>query len=310
MVICIYGNNLSDRKSIKLQTQVCKFNQNDLLITLKRSQYAANLKGMVIIMKNQCKVLIGDTSANFGVLCKELLTQDGLNVKIVVKDGNSVLEAIKEFEPDIVVMESFMPKIDAIGIMKECDNISQTKPSFIVVSGYDNKFIETEIMENGASYYMLKPLDVRSLCERIVSIHNHTQTNVKPNQEEFNKNNLEAMVTDVILTLGVPAHVKGYHYIRQSIMLSINDPAMINSITKLLYPTVAKIYATTPSRVERAIRHAIEIAWDRGDVDTLNSYFGYTINVGRGKPTNSEFVAMISDKLRLKIKLSGGLGMN
>ncbi|MEG0692770.1 MAG: sporulation initiation factor Spo0A C-terminal domain-containing protein, partial [Oscillospiraceae bacterium] len=113
---------------------------------------------------------------------------------------------------------------------------------------------------------------------------------------------LESIVTDVILHIGVPAHIKGYHYIREAIMLSVNDTNMINSVTKLLYPTVAKRFNTTSSRVERAIRHAIEIAWDRGDVDTLNAYFGYTINTGRGKPTNSEFVAMISDKLRLKLK--------
>lgn len=253
-------------------------------------------------MQNQFKVLIGDTSATFGTLCKELLLQEDFNVKLVHKDGNEVLESLCEFQPDVVVIESFMPKMDAIGVMRGAEHQApNVKPKFIVVSGYDNSFIEREIIENGASYYMLKPVDVRGLCDRITSMRNHVFSD---NRTPIASINLESMVTDVILMLGVPAHVKGYHYIRQSIMLSVNDPAMINSITKLLYPTVAKLYATTSSRVERAIRHAIEIAWDRGDVDTLNSYFGYTINVGRGKPTNSEFIAMIADKLRLQIKMN------
>lgn len=258
-------------------------------------------------MQNVCKVLIGDTSEDLGILCRDLLSQDGFEVRIVPKDGEVILKSIIEFSPNIVVMESFMANIDAIGVMKESKRLSATKIDFMIISAYDNKFIQSQIMESGASYYMLKPLDIRSLCDRIVSINSYEQQNstMSAVTNDSNGDSLEFIVTDVILNLGVPAHVKGYHYIRQSIMLAVNDPAMINSITKLLYPTVAKIYDTTSSRVERAIRHAIEIAWDRGDVDTLNSYFGYTINVGRGKPTNSEFIAMISDKLRLKLKKEG-----
>lgn len=259
-------------------------------------------------MQKSFKVLIGDTSPNFGVLCKEILSQDGYEVRLVQKDGDSVLNAIKEFNPDVVVIESFMAKLDAIGVMKEVNLSEGNKAKFIIVSGYNNKFIEQEAMAGGACYYMLKPIDVRSLCDRIVSIGQHIKMEAKAVMKTVESNDLETIVTDIILTLGVPAHVKGYHYIRQSIMLCIEDSAMINSVTKLLYPTVAKIYQTTASRVERAIRHAIEIAWDRGDVDILNSYFGYTINVGRGKPTNSEFIAMIADKLRLKLKNTATMG--
>lgn len=257
-------------------------------------------------MQNKTKVLIGDNTTEFGILCAEYLNQVGLQAIVTTKDGHKVLENIKNEKPDVVVIESFMPQIDAIGVMKEAKKITGYHPNFIVISGYDNLFIEREIMDNGASYYMLKPVDVNVICDRIMSISGHVKTNVvalsdsqKPTED------LESIVTDVILNIGVPAHVKGYHYIRQAIMLSIKDPNMINAVTKILYPTVAKIYDTTSSRVERAIRHAIEIAWDRGDVDTLNSYFGYTINTGRGKPTNSEFIAMISDKLRLQLKRLG-----
>ncbi len=257
-------------------------------------------------MQKKIKVLIGDNSTEFGVICGDILRSEGFEVSLVQKDGIKVVEGIKTFLPDIVVMESFMSQIDAIGVMAEVNKLNVASPKFLVISGYDNKFIEQEIMENGASYYMLKPIAFHSLCDRIKSIGGHMKMQQNPIDGPIdNHDDLESIVTDVILNIGVPAHVKGYHYIRQAIMLSIKDANMINSVTKLLYPTVAKIYETTSSRVERAIRHAIEIAWDRGDVDTLNSYFGYTINTGRGKPTNSEFIAMISDKLRLKLKRSG-----
>lgn len=257
-------------------------------------------------MQTKTKVLIGDNSTEFGMLCAEYLNNAGLQVILTQKDGQKVLENIKNEKPNVVVIESFMPQIDAIGVMKEIRKIGGYNPNFIVISGYDNLFIEREIMENGASYYMLKPVDIHVVCDRIMSFSGHVKAN-PPSLSDLQKpsEDLESIVTDVILNIGVPAHVKGYHYIRQAIMLSIKDPNMINAVTKILYPTVAKIYETTSSRVERAIRHAIEIAWDRGDVDTLNSYFGYTINTGRGKPTNSEFIAMISDKLRLQLKRNG-----
>ncbi|MFZ2537537.1 MAG: sporulation transcription factor Spo0A [Oscillospiraceae bacterium] len=254
-------------------------------------------------MQKKLKVLIGDNSINFGDLCADMLAKSDIEVTLMPKDGIKVLEGIKAVNPDVVVIESFMSQMDAIGVMKDINQTSSFHPKIIVISGYDNKFIEKEIMENGASYYMLKPFDIATLCDRIISMGGLPQNNLM-----FAGNNieicddLESIVTDVILHIGVPAHIKGYHYIREAIMLSVNDTNMINSVTKLLYPTVAKRFSTTSSRVERAIRHAIEIAWDRGDVDTLNAYFGYTINTGRGKPTNSEFVAMISDKLRLKLK--------
>ncbi|MCI8406280.1 MAG: sporulation transcription factor Spo0A [Oscillospiraceae bacterium] len=255
-------------------------------------------------MQKKLKVLIGDNTPNFGLLCQDLLTRRGMEVILTPKDGGMVLEAIREQAPDIAVMESFMAKMDAISVLKSLNQSLQPKPKIIVISGYDNKFIEGEIMQNGASYYMLKPFELESLCDRIRSVCSNGEiiAPININGADEATDDLETIVTEVILHVGIPAHIKGYHYIREAILLSVDNTEMINSVTKLLYPTIAKRFNTTSSRVERAIRHAIEIAWDRGDVDTLNAYFGYTINTGRGKPTNSEFIAMISDKLRLKLK--------
>jgi two-component system response regulator (stage 0 sporulation protein A) len=156
-------------------------------------------------------------------------------------------------------------------------------------------------MSNGASYYALKPYNIKSICEDIIALINKDGTTLTSNQAN---NSIELKVTEILHEIGVPAHIKGYNYLRDSILMSIDKPDIINAVTKQLYPSVAKKYETTSSRVERAIRHAIEVAWDRGDVDVLNSYFGYTIHTSRGKPTNSEFIAMISDKLRLQLKAS------
>lgn len=262
-------------------------------------------------MITKIKVLIGDDTLDFGTICGRLLKNQGFHVITKAKDGLVIYDSIKEENPDIVVMDAFMPHIDAIGVMKSVNSNFTKKPIFVVTSSYDNSFIEKEIMQNGAAYYALKPFDINILVERIVAITGYSNTQSLDETQETSKksinmgepkDDLEMIVTNVIHQIGVPAHIKGYHYLRESIILSVNNTEIINSITKQLYPTVAKSFNTTSSRVERAIRHAIEVAWDRGDVDTLNSFFGYTIHNGRGKPTNSEFIAMISDKLRLKMK--------
>lgn len=163
--------------------------------------------------------------------------------------------------------------------------------------------LEKETLEAGAAYYFLKPFDIDTMAERIIKLSGFKKEKAaKEASETLNVNKLELMITEILHQIGVPAHIKGYHYLRDAIMMAVNDTEVINSVTKLLYPSVAKKYQTTASRVERAIRHAIEVAWDRGNVDVFDSYFGYTIQNSRGKPTNSEFIAMISDKLRLQIK--------
>ena len=172
---------------------------------------------------------------------------------------------------------------------------------FIVFSSFHSAVLEREIMNGGASYFVLKPYDVEQLCENICLMVKKSERLLKMpiSVDAFG---IELKVTEILHEIGVPAHIKGYHYLRDSIIMSVEHPEIINAVTKQLYPSVAKKYETTSSRVERAIRHAIEVAWDRGDIDVLNSYFGYTIHNDRGKPTNSEFIAMISDRLRLQIK--------
>jgi len=256
-------------------------------------------------MTNKIKVLIGDDTPDYGVSYANILRTMGFFVVARPKDGLALFDAIKNEMPDVVVIDAVMPNLDAIELIKKIQVSVYKKPIYIVASSYDNPFIEKQVMENGASYFILRPFEAKTLGERIYSLLGK-ETGEVENGINFKKNaqasNLEVVVTDIIHQIGVPAHIKGYHYLREAIIQSVNDASKLESVTKVLYPSVAKQFQTTSSRVERAIRHAIEIAWDRGNLDTLNSFFGYTINTGKGKPTNSEFVALITDKIRLKYK--------
>ncbi len=258
-------------------------------------------------MKNQLKVLVTEEPNEFGNTGLKAMSQYGYEVIAVPKDGTEVLRAIEKRVPDVVLMDAFMPKLDALGVLKRLDVMKLIKrPLICVVSGTDNARFEQEILSCGADYYFLKPVEGDLIAERIaqlVSWNGNMPGKAMP-QLAPDKTGLEVTVSEIMHQIGVPAHIKGYQYLREAIILSINDTEMMNSVTKVLYPTVAKTFHTTASRVERAIRHAIEVAWDRGDVDVLSAYFGYTIQNTRGKPTNSEFIAMISDKLRLKMKAS------
>lgn len=252
-------------------------------------------------MQESHKTVLLVENGEYGEHCDALLREKGFSVLNAPRDGLAVAQMIAEQKPDVVLMEVFMAQLDAIGVMENVNQAGVKKPIFIVTSAYATPSLEAEVMTAGANYFFLMPFNAEAMVSRIIKLSGASplpedrKTAVSPAQ-------LELMVTDIIHQIGVPAHIKGYHYVRESIMLAVQTPEIINSVTKTLYPSVAKRYNTTPSRVERAIRHAIEVAWDRGDVDTLNSYFGYTIHNGRGKPTNSEFVAMISDKLRLELR--------
>ncbi|MFT3951639.1 MAG: sporulation transcription factor Spo0A [Oscillospiraceae bacterium] len=251
-------------------------------------------------MTNKVKILIGDDSAEYGVACANTLRSMGFYVLARPKDGLILFDAIKNEMPDVVIVEAVMPNLDAVELIKKVKASAYKKPTFIVSSPYDNPFMERQVMENGAAYFMLKPFDMKVLADRINALMG---TGFDPDHAGAKPvANLDVIVTDIIHQIGVPAHIKGYHYLREAIIQSVKDNEMLESVTKLLYPSVAKKFATTSSRVERAIRHAIEIAWDRGDIDTLNSFFGYTVNTGKGKPTNSEFVALITDKIKLKYR--------
>ncbi len=256
-------------------------------------------------MEKQIKVLLADNSEQFGKPCAQVMSKKGLSVQLLPKDGRQLLDTILRESPDVVVMDVFLPRLDAIGVMREVKERRKTdRPHFMVMSGFDNADLEYETMKAGAEYYFLKPFDMESMTERILSMCKKKTAEITRLDRGNAGGGLEIRVTEIIHQIGVPAHIKGYQYLRDAILMAIEDESIINAVTKRLYPAVAKKHSTTSSRVERAIRHAIEVAWDRGDVDVLNSYFGYTIHNGRGKPTNSEFIAMISDKFRLQLKIS------
>ncbi|MGL5973188.1 MAG: sporulation transcription factor Spo0A [Oscillospiraceae bacterium] len=252
------------------------------------------------------KILIGDNTIECGKIYANALRDYGFEVVLEEKDGLKILEAIKIEKPQIVLMDVFLPKIDSIAVMLDIkDESNMYMPKFFLMSSFDNQELERQIMSAGASYYFLKPFDTNVLIDRIKLISGYKDKRSSyVKLEDSSNDDLEVKVTETIHNMGVPAHIKGYSYLRESIIMSIENKEMINSVTKLLYPSVAKKFDTTSSRVERAIRHAIEVAWDRGDVETLNGYFGYTIHIGRGKPTNSEFIALIADKIRLDMKKS------
>ena len=257
-------------------------------------------------MEKKLKIIIADDSAEFGQSCAKALRGYGMDVVLCEKDGNIVLEKINFHKPDVVLADVFMPNRDILGVLEVISKMNEKdRPLVMAISSFDNQKLERETLMSGAAYYFLKPFDVNTMAERIIKLSGwrNELSPVVVKDNVVTDSELEIMITDIIHQIGVPAHIKGYHYLREAIKLSVKNDDIINSVTKLLYPTVAKKHNTTSSRVERAIRHAIEVAWDRGDIDVLNSYFGYTVQNERGKPTNSEFIAMISDKLRLKLKI-------
>ncbi len=254
-------------------------------------------------MSKKIRIMIVQENNDYAMHCVKFLENYGFDVVSVAKDGSKVIEYIKINKPDIVLMDAFMPKVDALGVLGQLkkENIAQRPVIALLLTG-DNPRFESELFSAGADYCFIKPFELNIMAERLVQIAGWSEHPAR--QSEKVDSDLEIVISDIMRQIGVPAHIKGYQYLREAIALSIKKPDLMHSVTKVLYPTVAKNNKTTPSRVERAIRHAIEVAWDRGDVDVLSSYFGYTIQNTRGKPTNSEFIAMISDKLRLKMKVT------
>ncbi len=258
-------------------------------------------------MEKHYKVLITEERANIKQEDELIIKEFGFELLFCRKDGAEVLKSIEKYQPDVALVDLFMPRIDGIGVVNSLvkDN-PKTMPIVIILSNFNNVELEKEAMKSGASYFVLTPFRAKDLCNRMISLLECKEKQSQSRSFVSNVMNdvqtLEVQITEILHQIGVPAHIKGYHYLRDSIIMSVENPEIINAVTKQLYPAVAKKYSTTSSRVERAIRHSIEVAWDRGDVDILNSYFGYTIHNGRGKPTNSEFIAMISDKLRLQMR--------
>ena len=234
----------------------------------------------------------------------ESLSKNGYRCCDECMTGDRAISMISEGSYDIVITDLWLSGLDGIGIIRNAANIGlKKKPAFILMSPINKQNILMEASMAGADICILKPIDFLSLkahIDTLVKLRAGERTSGYEKLSDLP--DMEAQVTKIIHQIGVPAHIKGYQYLRSAILMAIDDEEIINSVTKVLYPSVAKKYQTTTSRVERAIRHAIEVAWDRGDVDTLNSYFGYTIQNSRGKPTNSEFIAMIADNLRLKYR--------
>ena len=252
------------------------------------------------------KILIADENNAQRQAQRDGLLRAGYRYIEECTNGEDALSRMNRFHPDVAIIDVWLSKLDGIGVLRNCQSLKfapDKPPAFIVVSMVSKQSIFIEAANAGADLCLLKPYNIESLCKHITSLAKSRDGEVEPEPEAEKAPDMEAQVTKIIHQIGVPAHIKGYQYLRTAILLTINDSDIINSVTKILYPSVAKQYQTTTSRVERAIRHAIEVAWDRGDVDTLNSYFGYTIQNNRGKPTNSEFIAMIADNLRLKYKM-------
>ena len=269
-------------------------------------------------MSQLIRVVIADDNRDFVEILREyIISQEDMLLAGVAYNGNDALDMIQKEEPDVVVLDIIMPHLDGLGVMEKIDNVSK-KPRVIILTSFGQENMTQRAVQLGADYYILKPFDLETLGKRIrqlvgtneTSSSGYTtsskafvttgdQVNLTKSTAVRTVKTVEVEVTKMIQQMGVPAHVKGYQYLRDAIVSVIKEVSLLGAVTKELYPMIAKKYNTTPSRVERAIRHAIELAWDRGNIEFMNKFFGYTINVDRGKPTNSEFIAMVADKLRI-----------
>lgn len=260
-------------------------------------------------------VLLADDNREFTALLSEYISeQDDMNVVGVAYNGDEVLRFIEQQKkaPDVLILDIIMPHLDGLGVLEKLREMNLSpQPKIIMLTAFGQENITQKAVQLGASYYILKPFDMEVLTNRIRQLLSNNQSSVmsssssKTNVVPINKGkNLDANITSIIHEIGVPAHIKGYQYLREAITMVYNNIEILGAITKTLYPAIAERFKTTPSRVERAIRHAIEVAWTRGNIDSISFIFGYTINISKAKPTNSEFIAMVADKLRIEHKVS------
>lgn len=256
------------------------------------------------------KIAIADDNQKIlDLLDRVIGMEKDMNLVGKAKNGEEMCQIIKDKQPDVVLLDLIMPKMDGLTVMDRInhDKTVSKHPYFIVITAVGQEKITEDAFNKGANYYIMKPFNNRMLLERIKFVRKMTHgTERRPEElvtgQTPGGENLENRVTNMLHEIGIPAHIKGYHYLRDAIMMAVEDMDVLNAITKILYPTVAKKYQTTSSRVERAIRHAIEVAWSRGKLDTLDELFGYTVSTGKGKPTNSEFIALIADTIQLEYK--------
>ena len=264
-------------------------------------------------MSEKIKIFIADDNTEFvSTLVTYLERQEDMEVVGTARDGSEAIDKIVDSNPDVAILDVIMPQLDGLGVLEEMNEKLDLLPICIMLSAVGQDKVTSKAMSLGAQYYVIKPFEMDVLAKRIRELVRNqvpvaVTTGVKEVKNTYvkledNKLNLEVEVTNIIHDVGVQAQIKGYLYLRDGIMLAVKNSDIINQVTKQLYPDLAKKYKTTPSRVERAIRHAIEVAWNRGQIEAMESIFGYTISSNRGKPTNSEFIAMIADKLRLEIR--------
>ena len=258
---------------------------------------------------NQISVIIADNNRKLiEMLSDRMALEDDITITATTEDGKEALNLIREMKPDIVILDTILPGLDGLAVLEKLSEEEKQHSSIIMLSAMGQDVLTEEAFLLGARYFLLKPFDVDSLIHKIRLCKKEEQKVICMNQQiekeivqEYKSvTTLEIIVTQIIHEIGVPAHIKGYQYLRDSILMAVHDMDILNSITKQLYPSIAMKNHTTASRVERAIRHAIEVAWSRGKMDTIDELFGYTVNAGKGKPTNSEFIALIADKIRLE----------
>lgn len=260
-------------------------------------------------MNEKIKIFIADDNREFCSLLKEFIQkQEDMEVINWAFNGQEVIEKLKQELPHLLILDIIMPHLDGLGVLEKI-NKNGWSIKTIILSAVGQDKITQRAVALGADYYIIKPFDIELLVQRIRDLMNESveisqnPTNNLIIKKNINKN-LDLKITNIIHEIGVPAHIKGYFYLREAISMVINDVELLGAVTKELYPNIAEKYHTTPSRVERAIRHAIEVAWNRGCTETINSLFGYTIHTDKGKPTNSEFIAMVADKIRMELRVS------
>lgn len=255
------------------------------------------------MLRETIKVAIADDNRDFADIMQECLGQQAdINLVGVAFNGEEILTIIDEKKPDVIILDIIMPHLDGIGVLERINAMSGKRPKVIMLTALGHENITQRVVELGADYYILKPFNMDVLISRIRQLAT-TISAQRPSAVNLIKARpLDVEVTNIIREIGIPAHIKGYQYLRDAIMAIINEIELLGAVTKVLYPMIAEKYSTTPSRVERAIRHAIEVAWSRGNIDMINRLFGYTVKLEKGKPTNSEFMAMIADKLRMEIR--------
>jgi two-component system response regulator (stage 0 sporulation protein A) len=256
------------------------------------------------VLKERIKVAFADDNKEFSEIMNEYLSQQpDIEVVGVAYNGEQIISIIDEKKPDVVILDIIMPHLDGIGVLERINTTGGKRPKIIMLTAFGQETITQRVVELGADYYVLKPFNMEVLVSRIRQLAGMITTQrPQVTAQAIKAKSVDVEVTNIIREIGIPAHIKGYQYLRDAIMMIISEIELLGAVTKVLYPMIAEKYSTTPSRVERAIRHAIEVAWNRGNIDMINRLFGYTVKLEKGKPTNSEFMAMIADRLRMEMR--------